>query len=84
MEEDMKKRFYIRKATGNSPEADYYDKRAVIDRVWDKVICRCYSISDAINIKRAMNASYSDKYDNIKYQIPDKVRQRNKTLDITH
>lgn len=77
----MKKRFYIRKCTGDSLEADYYDARAVIDRVWDKVICRCNFISDAINIKKAMNASYSDKYDNVKYQPMPKIKKAMNTME---
>jgi hypothetical protein len=52
----MSKRYYIRKLTGDSPEADYYDARAVIDRRWDKVISRSYFISDALKVKKAMNA----------------------------
>jgi len=58
-----KKRYYLRKAKGvDESSADCLDSRAVIDRVWDKVICRCYFKSDAKNIVKAMNASHQDRY----------------------
>jgi len=42
----MKKRYYNRKD----------DPKTVIDRLWDKDLCRCYFKSDAIKIKKALNA----------------------------
>ena len=52
-----KKRYYIKKYKGlDQNEVDYIDSRAVIDRLWDKTICRCYFKSDALKIKKALNA----------------------------
>ena len=51
------KRYYIRKPVGSTPYEDGEDKRAVIDRVYDKTVCRCNFISDAIKIKKALNAN---------------------------
>jgi hypothetical protein len=44
----MKKRYYIKKK-----EID--PTKSVWDREYDKIICRCYFMSDAIKIKKALN-----------------------------
>ena len=51
------KRYYIRKPIGSTPEENYEDERAVIDRVYDKTVCRCNFVSDATKIKKALNAN---------------------------